>query len=68
MSLSEPEFQEFLAAIDRSISHFGGRPSEPGADLQLYEALQRIREAMIRARRDFRDPNIVPNVPPAPSA
>lgn len=60
MSLSEQEYQEFLAMIDQSIAKFGGRPPTPGVDQNLYDELRRIREAMIRLRRDLEDPNVPP--------
>ena len=66
MSLSDREFQEFLDALDRSIARFGGRPAEPGVDLELYCELCRIRETMIRLRRDLQDPNVIQ--PPEPNA
>lgn len=68
MSLSDQEFKEFIEAIDRSIAHFGGRPAEPGVDLALYEDLRKIREAMVRARRDYQDPNVTRHIPPASSS
>jgi len=58
MSLSDQEFEEFLAMIDQSIAKFGGRPANPGIDLDLYNELRRIRETMIRLRRDIGDPNV----------
>jgi hypothetical protein len=58
MSLSDREFKEFLDAIDRTLAAFGGRPAEPGVDLELYYELRRIRETMIRARRDVGDSNV----------
>ena len=68
MSLSDQEFKEFLAIIDRTISSFGGRPLEPGVDLEFYEDLLRIRETMIRAHRDCRDPNIIRDTPLPPAS
>ena len=68
MSLSDQEFKDFIDAIDRSIAHFRERPSEPGPDLDLYEDLRKIREAMIRARRDYQDPNVTRPIPPTSSA
>lgn len=65
MSLSDREFQEFLDALDRSIGQFGGRPTEPGVDMELYNELLRIRETMIRMRRDLQDPNVIH--PPEPN-
>jgi hypothetical protein len=35
------------------------RPAEPGIDLDLYNDLRRIRETMIRLRRDLQDPNVI---------
>lgn len=65
MSLSDREFQEFLEALEHSIASFGGQPLEPGVDRDLYDELRRIRETMIRARRDLQDPNIIH--PPEPN-
>jgi hypothetical protein len=59
MSLSDREYQEFIDALDRSIAQFGMRPAEPGIDLDLYNDLRRIRETMIRLRRDLQDPNVI---------
>ena len=65
MSLSDRDFREFLDALDHSLARFGGRPVEPGVDLDLYEELLRVREAMVRARRDCQDPNVTRDRPPA---
>lgn len=65
MSLSDRDFKEFLDAVDRSLAQFGGRPTETGVDLDLYEELLRVREAMVRARRDCQDPNVPRDRPPA---
>jgi hypothetical protein len=58
MNVNQQEFQELLSAIDKSLSQFGAIPSEPGFDLTIYEELRRVRETLIRARRDMRDKNI----------
>ena len=58
MNVNQKEFEELLATIDRSLALFGGRPMEPGFDLEIYEELRRVRETLIRARRDMRDKNI----------
>jgi hypothetical protein len=58
MNVNQQEFQDLLASIDRSLSLFGGKPTEPGFDLVVYEELRRVRETLIRARRDMRDKNI----------
>jgi hypothetical protein len=58
MNVNQQEFQDLLAAIDQSLSLFGGRPPGPGFDLLVYDELRRVRETLIRARRDMRDKNI----------
>lgn len=58
MSVNDEEFQSLLASIDRSLAIFGERPAEPGFEFELYEELRRVRETLIRARRDMRDKNI----------
>ncbi len=58
MNVNQQEFQNLLAAIDRSLALFGSKPAEPGFDLLVYEELRRVRETLIRARRDMRDVNI----------
>jgi len=47
-----------MAALDKSLAQFGERPPEPGFDLEVYEELRRVRETLIRARRDMLDKNI----------
>lgn len=51
-------FQALMKAIEKALAQFPERPSEPGFDLEIYEKLRRVREAMIRAQRDLRDTNI----------
>jgi hypothetical protein len=58
MCVNDQEFKELLAAIDRSIALFGEKPAEPGFDLEVYDELRRVRETLIRARRDMRDKNV----------
>jgi hypothetical protein len=58
MCVNQQEFKELLDAVDRSLAIFGEKPSEPGFDLEVYEELRRVRETLIRARRDMRDTNI----------
>jgi hypothetical protein len=58
MCVNEQEFEELIAALDRSLALFGEKPAEPGFDLEVYEELRRVRETLIRARRDMRDTNI----------
>ena len=58
MNVNQQEFQNLLASIDRSLALFGGKPTEHGFDLVVYEELRRVRETLIRARRDMRDKNI----------
>lgn len=58
MCVNQQEFQELVNAIDRSLAIFGEKPTEPGFDLEVYEELRRVRETLIRARRDMRDKNV----------
>ena len=58
MCVNQQEYEELLSAIDRSLALFGEKPAEPGFDLEVYEELRRVRETLIRARRDLRDTNI----------
>jgi hypothetical protein len=58
MNVNEQEFKELLSAIDKSLSMFGEKPPEPGFDREIYEELRRVRETLIRARRDMYDKNI----------
>ncbi len=44
--------------IDRSLAIFGEKPIEPGFDFEVYEELRKVRETLIRARRDMRDKNV----------
>ena len=57
--LVNPEnFQALMKAIEKALGQFPEAPSEPGFDLEVYEELRRVREALIRAQRDLRDTNI----------
>lgn len=58
MCVNQQEFEELLAALDRSLAVFGEKPTDPGFDLEVYEELRRVRETLIRARRDMRDKNV----------
>lgn len=58
MCVNQQEFQELLTTVERSLALFGERPAEPGFDLEVYEELCRVRETLIRARRDLRDKNV----------
>lgn len=58
MNVNPQEFKQLLLAIEQSLALFGHRPTEPGFDLEIYEDLRRVRETLIRARRDLRDKNI----------
>ncbi len=57
MNVNQQEFQNLLAAIDQSLGVFGTKPTE-GFDQLVYDELRRVRETLIRARRDMRDKNI----------
>jgi hypothetical protein len=52
------EFQDLLAAIDKSLAFFDEKPPGPGFDHEVYDELRRARETLIRAQRDLRDKNI----------
>ena len=58
MCVNDEEFKALLAALDRSLAIFGEKPAEPGFDLEVYEELRRVRETLIRARRDMHDKNV----------
>jgi len=58
ISVTLKEYQELIAIIDRALSRFGGRPPEETFDLEVYDELRRAREAIVRAGRDLRDPNV----------
>jgi hypothetical protein len=58
MCVNQQEFEDLLCAIDRSLAIFGEKPTEPGFDLEVFDELRRVRETLIRARRDMRDTNI----------
>ena len=58
MCVNQQEYEALLTAIDRSLALFPERPAEPGVDLEVYDELRRVRETLIRARRDMRDKNI----------
>lgn len=60
MCVNDKEFQELLTQLDRSLAVFPERPTEPGFDQAVYEELCRVRETLVRARRDFKDPNVKP--------
>lgn len=60
MCVNQQEFDELVSALDRSLAIFGERPPEPGFDQAVFEELRRIRETLIRARRDLKDPNLRP--------
>lgn len=58
MCVNQKEFEELMSALDRSLAVFGEKPAEPGFDLAVYDELKRVRETLIRARRDMNDPNV----------
>jgi hypothetical protein len=58
VNVNQQEFQELLAAIEKSLAIFRERPPEGGFDLEVYDELRRAREILIRAHRDLRDPNV----------
>lgn len=58
MSLDDQEFKELLDAVEQSLRHFESRPIESGFDQEVYDELRKVRESLIRARRDAFDPNI----------
>lgn len=60
MNVNPTEFEALIAALDRSLALFPEKPAEPGFDREVYEELRRVRETLIRARRDMRDPNLQP--------
>ena len=60
MSVNQQEFESLIAALDRSLALFDDKPVEPGFDREVYDELRRVRETLIRARRDMHDPNTKP--------
>jgi len=56
--VTQKEYQELLQEVDKALTRFGGRPTEEGFDLEIYEELRRVREMLIRANRDLSDPNV----------
>jgi hypothetical protein len=58
MNVNPQEFRELMAALDKSLAHFGDTLPESGFDLEVYEELRRVRETLIRAHRDMHDKNI----------
>lgn len=58
MIVNQQEFRDLLAAIDKSLAHFGDTRPDSGFDLEVYEELRRVRETLIRAHRDLHDKNI----------
>ncbi|MDB6167076.1 MAG: hypothetical protein JWQ83_2216 [Lacunisphaera sp.] len=60
MNVNQQEFENLVAALDRSLALFAEKPAEPGFDQEVYEELRRVRETLIRARRDMHDPNLKP--------
>jgi hypothetical protein len=68
MCVNQREYEELLSALDRSIAIFGDRPQEEGFDLTVYEELRRVRETLIRARRDQYDPNLQSSATPLPDS
>lgn len=59
MCVTQQEFQKLMERLDRTLSMFDGRPTEPGFDLDVYEELCRVRETLIRARRDMNYRNVL---------
>ncbi|HWA25130.1 MAG TPA: hypothetical protein VG734_05595 [Lacunisphaera sp.] len=58
MSLHDDEYVKLVTAIEKALGHFDGRPIEPGFDQDTYDDLRRVREMLLRGRRDSRDPNL----------
>ena len=58
MNVDDKEFQELLGAVEASLRHFETRPIESGFDQEVYDELRRVRESLLRSRRDKLDPNV----------
>lgn len=58
MYVTPTEYLELLGEIDKALTRFGGKPAEEGFDLEIYEELRRVRELLVRAKRDSTDPNV----------
>jgi hypothetical protein len=52
--VDEQEYREILQSLDRALTLFSEKPTEPGFDLHLYEEIRRARETLIRSQRDWR--------------
>jgi hypothetical protein len=58
MSVDESEFKDLRVAVEKALGHFETRPAEPGFDQDVYDELRRVRETLLRGRRDLSDPNL----------
>jgi hypothetical protein len=59
MGITNNEFIELIEALDRALRQFESRPTERGFDLEIYNELRRVREILVRDRRDQHDPNLL---------
>lgn len=66
MSLDDHDLRTCLDAIEQSLTHFREKPDESSAERRLYDDFLRLRESLVRARRDLRDPNVTQG--PTPGA
>jgi hypothetical protein len=58
MSINEKEFKALFDAVERALRNFETPPAEPGFDREVYEELRRVRETLLRGRRDQRDSSV----------
>lgn len=58
MSVNNRDFRDLLMATERALRHFESRPPEAGFDREVYDELRRVREMLVRGRRDLHDPNL----------
>ena len=50
--VKEKDYRELLGSIEAALRIVGEEPSAPPAELQIRKDLMRLRESLIRARRD----------------
>ena len=58
ISVTQQEYKQLLGALDMALAQFGGKPTDEGFELEVYNELRKVRETVIRAHRDLRDKNI----------
>ena len=51
MSVNQQEFENLIAALDRSLALFAEKPVEPGFDQEVYDELRRLARAYLARER-----------------